>query len=102
MSCDVSCLTLGGGGGGGLRLTGNQPGPFYFISNFHASKIALQFFNTYHQEIAVARVSGRVVVVVVRELFSLVTSAICVRIRGYEDCFPHDSSFSSTAAFSPQ
>ena len=29
-----------------------------------------------------ARVSGRVVVVVVRELFSLVTSAICVRIRG--------------------
>ena len=30
----------------------------------------------------IARVSGRVVVVVVRELFSLVTSAICVRIRG--------------------
>ena len=31
-----------------------------------------------------ARVSGRVVVVVVvvRELFSLMTSAICVRIRG--------------------
>ena len=53
---------------------------------------------------SLARVSGRVVavVVVVRELFSLVASAICVRVRGYEDCFPHDSSFSSTAAFSPQ
>ena len=56
----------------------------------------------------VVRVSTRVivVVVVVRELFSLVTSAICVRIRGrgqrYEDCLPHDSSFSSAAAFSPQ
>ena len=49
-----------------------------------------------------ARVSGRVVVVVVRELFSLMTSAICVRVRGYEDCLPHDSSFSSTAAFLPQ
>ena len=33
------------------------------------------------------------VVVVVRELFSLVMSAICVRIRGYEDCLPHGSSF---------
>ena len=47
------------------------------------------------------RVSTRVVVV--RELFSLVTSAICgvseVEVRGYEDCLPHDSSFSSTAAF---
>ena len=34
--------------------------------------------------LVLARVSGRVVmvVVVVRELFSLVTSAICVRIRG--------------------
>ena len=36
--------------------------------------------------IIIARVSGRVVVVVVvvvvRELFSLVTSAICVRVRG--------------------
>ena len=31
--------------------------------------------------------------VVVRELFSLVTSAICVRIRGYEDCLLHGSSF---------
>ena len=31
---------------------------------------------------SLARVSGRVVVVVVRELFYLVTSAICVRIRG--------------------
>ena len=57
---------------------------------------------------ALVRVSTRVVVVVVvvRELFSLVMSAICVRIRGrgqrYEDCLPHDSSFSSTAAFSPQ
>ena len=93
MSSDVSCLTWGGG----LRLTGNQPGPFYFISNFHASKIALQFFNTYHQEIAISEaVSGRVVavVVVVRELFSLVTSAICVRrVRGYEDCLPHDKFF---------
>ena len=52
--------------------------------------------------VIIVRVSGRVVVVVVRELFSLVTSAICVRIRGYEDCLPHDSGFSSTAAFSPQ
>ena len=33
------------------------------------------------------------VVVVVRELFSLATSAICVQIRGYEDCLPHGSSF---------
>ena len=33
-------------------------------------------------QLAIARVSGRVVVVVVRELFFLVTSAICVRIRG--------------------
>ena len=24
------------------------------------------------------------------------------QVRGYEDCLPHDSSFSSTAAFSPQ
>ena len=56
----------------------------------------------------IVRVSTRVVVV--RELFSLMT-AICVRIRGaltlrevrgYEDCLPHDSSLSSTAAFSPQ
>ena len=31
----------------------------------------------------IARVSTRVVVVVVRELFSLVMSAICVRIRGH-------------------
>ena len=42
----------------------------------------------------------------VRELFSLVTSAICVRIRGsqvrgYEDCLPHVSSF-RPAAFLPQ
>ena len=40
-----------------------------------------------------ARVSGRVVVV--RELVCLVTSAICMRVRGYEDCLPHDSIFSS-------
>ena len=32
--------------------------------------------------VLIARVSTRVVVVVVRELFSLVTSEICVRIRG--------------------
>ena len=31
--------------------------------------------------VIIVRVSGRVVVVVVTELFSLVTSAICVRIR---------------------
>ena len=30
------------------------------------------------------------IVVVVRELFSLVTSAICVWVRGYDDCLPHD------------
>ena len=36
----------------------------------------------HHVVSVIARVSGRVVVVVVRELFSLVTSAICVRIRG--------------------
>ena len=48
----------------------------------------------------VARVSGWVVVV--REQFFLVTSAICVRIRGHKDCLPHDSRFLSTAAFSPQ
>ena len=33
--------------------------------------------------VSLARVSTRVVVVVVRELFSLVTSAICVRIGGH-------------------
>ena len=57
----------------------------------------------------IVRVSTRVVVVVVvvRELFSLVTSAfLCAdqrsQVRCYEDCLPHDSVFSSTAAFSPQ
>ena len=55
-----------------------------------------------------ARVSGRVVVVVVvvRELFSRDVCDLCAdqrsEFRGYEDCLPHDSSFSSTAAFSPQ
>ena len=33
------------------------------------------------------------VMVVVRELLSLVTSVICVWIRGYEDCLPHGSDF---------
>ena len=63
-----------------------------------------QWWRVLREIIIIARVSGRVVVVVVvvRELFSLVTSAICVRVRGYEDCLPHDSSFSSTAVFSPQ
>ena len=39
----------------------------------------------HHKLLLLARVSTRVVVVVVvvRELFSLVTSAICVRIRGH-------------------
>ena len=36
----------------------------------------------HYSGVALARVSGRVVVVVVRELFYLVTSAICVWIRG--------------------
>ena len=47
-----------------------------------------------------------VVVVVVRELFSLVTSAICVRIRGHMSevtrLFTTWLMFSSTAAFLPQ
>ena len=43
----------------------------------------------------------------VRELFSLVTSAICVRIAGHRSevtkiVLPHGSGFSSTAAFLPQ
>ena len=47
-----------------------------------------------------------VVVVVVRELFFRDVSDLFAdqrsEVRGYEDCLPHDSSFSSTAAFSPQ
>ena len=37
----------------------------------------------HHYAVVIERVSTRVVVVVVRELLSLVTSAICVRIRGH-------------------
>ena len=54
------------------------------------------------------RVSGRVVVVVVvvRRLFFRDVSDLCAdqrsEVRGYEDCLPHDSRFSSTAVFSPQ
>ena len=45
--------------------------------------------------------------VVIRELFSLVTSAIfCAdqrsQVRGYEDCLRGFLKFSSTAAFLPQ
>ena len=45
--------------------------------------------------------------VVVRELFfSRDVNDLCAdqrsQVRGYEDCLPHGSSFSSTAAFSPQ
>ena len=36
----------------------------------------------HHIQLLVVRVSTLVVVVVVRELFSLLTSAICVQIRG--------------------
>ena len=44
--------------------------------------------------------------VVVVVIFSRDVSDLCAdqrsEVRGYEDCLPHDSSFSSTAAFSPQ
>ena len=42
----------------------------------------------------------------VRELFFRDVSDLCAdqrsQVRGYEDCLPHDSKFSSTAAFSAQ
>ena len=59
----------------------------------------------YHEEKISERVSTRVVVVVVGTIFSHDVSNLCVyqrSKRGYENCLPHDSSFSSTAAFLPQ
>ena len=54
----------------------------------------------------IARVSTWVIVVVIREVFSLVTSAICVWIRGHRSevmrIVYHMAQFSSTAAFLPQ
>ena len=52
----------------------------------------------------IERVSTQVVVV--RELFYHDISDLCAEqrslVRGYKDCLPHCSSFSSTAAFLPQ
>ena len=60
----------------------------------------------YHEEKISERVSTRVVVVVVGTIFSQYVSNLCAyhrsQVRGYENWLPHDSNFSSTAAFLPQ
>ena len=63
----------GGGGGGGDRLKMKGSG---MSTEPHLSSLPLHKLTT-------ERVSTRVVVGVVRELFSLVMSAICVQIRGH-------------------